>query len=541
MYKALIIDDEAMIRKGLSESVPWSDIGCTLVGVAGNGHEALQAIDQWKPDIVVTDIKMPGYDGMQVAEHAIRANPLAKVILLSGYSEFEYARKGIELGVFHFMLKPTVYEDMKKVIEDAVLHIQSEERQSRELAKFKTEFQQQLHIYRSIFLRKLLLNGQMESGAPVSDELLRLYEIPLDGPLYVILFKPDELDVFFDKEEEKQYWMTVIGANVEQYVGDRESCYFVPLKDEWFSIVYMTKEEERRETITQLCEEIQSLLAAKDLPLMLSFSISRKKPWLSHANQAYLEAVDAIQHVFYMGAGSIIFHADVSHAMDKTEDNVPYSYYTECSKQMIKALQVGNEAECRQKLAELYRSFSKNQERPGVVRAVSVEIAAQVLSLVVRSNIELDFNIREKLFNDILVCETSDGCFNMIEKAVISMSREIYRQIKTQNKKVIEQIIGLLQEYYAQNVSLEWLSGQIHLNSNYISRLIKKETGETFTDLLTNIRIEQAKKLLQNPLFKIYEISSRTGFEDPHYFSVKFKKITGVSPSEYRDYYKELF
>ncbi|MEK3911587.1 response regulator [Paenibacillus sp. FSL H7-0331] len=541
MYKVLIIDDEAMIRKGLRESVPWTDIECEVVGVASNGYDGLQAIDRWEPDIVVTDIKMPGYDGIQVAEHAIQTNPLAKVILLSGYSEFEYARKAIQLGVFHFMLKPTVYEEMKRVIADAVRNIKSEERRIRELAKFRSEFQQQLHMYRSIFLRKIILNGQSDSGAQASDDSLRLYEIPLERDSYLIVFKPDELDTFIDKEEEKQYWMTSITSSVEQYVSRRSSCYFVPLKDEWFSIVYVTEDEECREAITQICEEIQSLQLTNDMPLTLSFSISRRKPRLTHLNQAYLEAVDAIQHIFYMGAGSIIFHADVSQASDKEDGSVPFAYYSECSKLIIKALQVGDEERCQHELSDLYQSFTKNQERPGVVRAVSVEIAAQVLSFVVRGHIELDFNTREKLFNDIMLCETSEGCFKIIEDVVISMVREIYKQTKTRHKKVIEQIIGLLQEHYSQNISLEWLSDQVHLNSNYISRLIKKETKETFTDLLTNLRIEQAKKLLQNPLYKIYEISGMTGFEDPHYFSVKFKKITGISPSEYRDHYKDLF
>jgi|GEM_PF-4772799 len=541
MYKAVIIDDEAMIRKGLHESIPWADIECKVVGIASNGHEAMQVIDQWKPDIIVTDIKMPGYDGIQVAGSAIKANPRAKVILLSGYSEFEYARQAIQLGVFQFMLKPTVYDDMKTVIADAVRHIQAEERRSQELAKFKSEFQQQLHTYRSLFLRKLILNGQLETDTAISEESLRLYEIPLDMPLHLILFKPDEPEAFFNHEEEKQYWIAAITEHIEKYVKQVPACYFVPLKDEWFSIVYMTEEEDARETITHMCEEMQSLLSSRDVPFTLSFSISRKKPKLVHVNQAYFEAADALQHIFYTGAGAVIFHADVSQEPDKDNDSAPFSYYSECSKQIIKALQVGDEEKCRQTLVELYGAFSRNQERPSMVRAVSVELAAQVLSLVVRGNIEVDFPMREKVINEILLCETSEGCFKIIETAVVQMSREVYKQTKTQHKKVIGQIIALLQEHYAGNISLEWLSAQIHLNSNYISRLIKKETGETFTDLLTGIRIQEAKRLLQNPLSKIYEVSSQTGFEDPHYFSVKFKKSTGISPSEYRDHFKELF
>lgn len=541
MYKVLIIDDEAMIRAGLRDSIPWEAISCRVVEVADNGVDALHAIDRCRPDIIVTDIKMPGCTGIEVADHAIKANPLVKVILLSGYNDFEYAQKAIHLGVYHYMLKPTNYEEMKRVIADAIRDIQAEERRSLELAKFRSEFQQQLHLYRGVFLRKMILSGQLESSAPAPDDLCRLYEIPAAGSYFLILFKPDEIESRFEREEEKQYWMLTIADSVDQYAQSKNGCYSVPLKDEWFGIVFVTDEAESKRTITEHCEQIQSLLASKDMPLTLSFSVSRQKPSLFQLNQAYFEAVDAMQHIFYLGFGSIIFYDDITQTNDKDDERLPFSYYTECGKQIIKALQVGDEENSRQLLSGLYESFSRTQESPGVVRAVSVEIAAQIVSFAMRSNMDHNLGHWGKLYNDILHCETSDGYYKIMETTIATMSREIFRKTRNQHKKVIEQIIGLLKQFYPENISLEWLSGQIHLNSNYLSRLIKKETGETFSELLTNIRIEQAKKLLQNPTSKIYEISSQIGFDDAHYFSAKFKKVTGVSPTEYRDQYSEVF
>src|SRR5690606_19905451 len=194
-----------------------------------------------------------------------------------------------------------------------------------------------------------------------------------------------------------------------------------------------------------------------------------------------------------------------------------------------------------QLLKQLYGQFHTNQENPLIVRAVSVEIVGQLLSLAMRANMNNDIESWEELHRSLLASETSEAYYQILERTIAEMSRNIFQKTNNHHKRVIEKIIQLVEKNYAGNINLEWLSSQIHLNSNYLSRLIKKEIGLTFTELLTNTRIENAKQLLKDPTCKIYEVSERVGFEDAQYFSAKFKKETGITPTEYRDHSNEIF
>lgn len=543
MYKVLIADDESLIREGLTRGIDWNALRCEVVGEVSNGIEAIAAIEHMAPHIVITDIRMPGKNGLQVTEFATSSDLQRKVIILSGYSDFEYARQAVQLGAFDFILKPTDYSEVINVIKKAVEAIQMEERRNAELIKFKEEFRSQFHIYRRAFLNKLITIPQLsDRNLDGIRESMDLYGMKQDNPVYIMLCKIDEFESFRIRhsEEELQLLLMALDHQMISYLKEADGAYFVPLKDDLYAIVLMAENHLVENTLTMMCEELQMIIKSNYLKLTLSFGISTIKPSILELNKGYLEAGEALRHILYLGGESIIFFEGLQKSTNDASP-FPYSTYIECYKPILKCLQIGDAAACHDQLQHLFRLFKCNQEQRDTIKSICIEVGAQVSSMITNSSMECPENLREQLYLEIINCETSEGYFKILDSVICEIAREVFKQTRTQHKKIVQQVLDLIHKHYMKDITLTWISSQIHLNSSYISRLVKNECGETFTNLLTQYRIEKAKEMLKNPQNKIYEVSKKVGITDAQYFSSKFKKHTGMTPSDYRDNFNDLF
>lgn len=543
MYKVLIVDDESFIREGLKSAVNWAEMGCEVVAEAADGLEAIQAIDAWSPHIIITDIKMPGLDGLAVTQHAVKVHSQIKVVILSGHGDFEYARQAIKHGAHDFILKPTNYSEVTATLCHAVAAIKAEERRQAELIRFRDEFKSQLDFYRVAFLRKLVTTPakEIESRRNIR-ESLDLYGIPKGRAVHLILAKVDDFESVLqkDSEEHKQLMLIALEHQIQEYLQTIENSFLIPLRDERYGMLLIADNPLETNAINRICEELQKAIQENYLKLTLSFGVSRVKTDVSELNKAYLEAMEALDMNFYLGSGALVFYDDYMNQSPQTS-GTPYSIYVECYKPILKLLQIGDEKACRKQLEQLFQLFEENQEEKDIVKSIAIELGAQTMTTVSNSNVTWPTDTRERLYLELMNGETSSSYFRILEKFICHLAKEVYKKTRSNHKKIIDQVIELISKHYMDQITLTWMSEKIHLNSSYISRLLKNEYGENFTDLLTRHRMEQAKQILKNPQVKIYEVSEKVGILDAQYFAIKFKKYTGMTPSEYRDNFNDLF
>ena len=541
MYKVLIIDDEHLIRDGLMNTIDWKELGFDKVLKAANGFEAKKLIDQFNPHVIITDIKMPGMDGLQVTEYVMSIKPSTKVIILSGYDDFDYAQKAIKYGAFEFILKPSDYLELNKTIKMAVKKLKEEEKRDQEVLKLKEEFNARIDYFRQSFLKKMIISPQLsESFQHLQlEESLTLYNIPENGHTCLILAKVDHFDSFSQEknEEEKQLVLLRMEQMLRDYfqyqlhVRYGVKAFLIPLKDDLYGVLVMEDQPLPESIKIGFCENLQDTLYG--FPLTLSFGISRSKFSYLELNKAYFEALEALQYIFYFGNEAIILYSDIpSISEEKSEGS--YLMYIEEIKPIIKALKIGDKGTCLKQLSYLFRLFVYNQESSNTVKSISIELMSQIKTLDRN-------NSNEELYMKILSTETNECCLKILEATISPLAENIHNKTRSNNKKVVEKVIDIIEQFHAEEISLTWVASKVHLNSSYVSRLIKKECGKNFTELLTQCRMEKAKQLLKDPTIKINEASEKVGILDAQYFSSKFKKYTGLTPSEYRDHFEDIF
>jgi two-component system response regulator YesN len=541
MLGVFLADDESVIREGLKTSIDWHGLGLEVVGEADNGIDAIQYIAELKPSIIITDIKMPGKNGLDVTQAAMNLNPQVKTIILTGYSDFEYARQAIKWGAYDFILKPTVFTEVIEVINRAANSIRLEEKRRDDFNRFKTEIKQNIDFYRKAFLHRLITIPQL--GDRTKDNLgetLELYEMPSDGPAYLLLCKVDEFDSHrYHSEEQLRVSLLVLEHQISDFFRFKSGVYSLPVKDGLIAVIIRTDEEQTEQQLTQLCEELQVSVKNNYLPFTISIGISSLLSSLLELHKGHLEASDVLGHILYLGNESILFFDGLYR--DFNVLLIPYSIFSDSCKSIIKALQIGDRESSIRHLQYLFRLFDYHKANHHTIKGICIELGVLIhLALESAKSEEVSAN-REKYYIQIMNCETSDKYYQLLSNLIISIADDIYRKTHTNHKKIVQKALDLIASHYMKDITLTWIAGQVYLNTSYLSRLFKNECNENFTVLLTKHRMEKAKLLLKDPSIKIYDVAGQVGIADPQYFAVLFKKHTGMSPSSYRDHFEEIF
>lgn len=518
MYKVLLVDDEAIVREGIESTIDWGALGYEFSGSYDNGADAARAAFELRPDAVITDICMPFGDGLELAEILADRLPETKVILLTGYDEFEYARRALRLGAYDYVLKPITAAELRTLLERLRKDLDSAATQSARMRAISRE----LELARDARFRQLtesILDAAagdsgLESSAiltELQDLGVRLAERP--GIVFVESGDKSHAEAGYDGSEER---------------GNRFS---------------FTDHERRRVSI--LCAETgaKALTEAKGAAELIcaaaagGSTVGIGEPFLTPAGfaRSYREAVCALGYRFIAGLGRVIEHRDVPpQARRQFERSSPCGgewspRFRSAASALARSLRSCDAHEC---IAALELISAEMRER--FVSAAQSRL--QVHAVLVPIN-----DIREELGEEPISIELFDAlptldqvlsrlqhiCSSVIEAQI--ESRETYRGSKT------EEALRYIDEHYASpTLTLSSLCAAIGVSSSYFSSIFKSHTGKTFVEHLTGIRLDRAKHLLKSTDLRSYEVAERVGYHDQHYFCTIFKKATGRSPMEFR-------
>ena len=537
MIRVVVADDEYKVCQLICQLIDWEGMGMRLVGTASNGLEALQMIEAEKPDLVLTDIRMPGFDGMELLKRARTINPDMEFIIISGYSHFEYAQTAIRYGVSDYILKPvnkdTLNATLHKVRQRYLEHkTQAEE----DLEQQKQEAATQARL-REILWQDLE-TGQIPGNLEAFNEKYRYH---FEGGLFqIFLIQADVKENRHLNEDYVSNVMEVLSGKLEglfeRHISplciDSEIFY----KDRRASGILNYREENGG----KLRDALETLISSLSMELHV-FEHMRFHLSVGHAVHAVPELARCMEEAkLAMGQRLLIrnnlFLEEVPENAGFEEDSL-YQTFSKIARQCL-------DLQKPEQMEEAVSGLHASALSLGLNGSQMLRLAQDAYRLFLLSSIfqeKFHFADRDgmeaQFYRKAVLCSSRENLFSYLADTCRKNIEEPVGWYEAEKMRPINQAKQYIQEHYAESLSLEEVSSQAGFSSSYFSTLFRKETGKNFLEYLTDVRIEEAKRLLRRSGDTIEQIGKAVGMNDYKRFSKTFKKITGISPKEYRNLY----
>jgi len=540
VFKVMIIDDEPIIRKGLRNIIDWKQYDCEICAEAADGVEGAELIRSLRPDIIFTDIKMPEVDGLSMIKEIRENISDCKIIILTGYRDFDYAQEAIKLGAFDFILKPSKIKELVNVVKRAIKELKFQRDRTEELEKLKELYKQNLPALRERLLLDVL------SGIIVNEEQIKakMSLFGLEVSNFTLLVAENDSDPAdngdrYDPYSSHLYQFGIINT-FEEIVADDFRMINIPLDDKRIAFIVNLPDEQEKYTdlIQKKCAYLQDIIA-NCFGFTITIGISSEGCGAMQLSAKLKECMEALEHKFYIGNNSIICYKDL-HSFFRSEDTSQLEIYQKLLSDSIKS---GNDVLVR----KILKDITEYTERccSGISRDSLKNFYCAAVTLINNIRVSVwgaESNTKGLLSKDISslirMIEKSDSIKELnalLEEIALSVASKVNVYNNRGIKLIMQRALKFIDENYSRQISLNDIAEHTFVSTYYISRLFKKELGKNFVEYLNEIRIKKSKELLKDLHFKTYEVAELVGITDAHYFSKLFKKYEGITPSEYRD------
>jgi len=534
LYRAIIIDDEAVVRLGLKNTIDWPAHGFELIGDYENGRDAWEAIEQSRPDLILSDISMPYMDGLELAGLVAQQYPYVKMIILTGYDEFEYAQQALRLKVSDFILKPITAQEIRQLLDKTRLEMDAETRKHEDLQHLQAQLNQSLPLLRERFLERLSVLGLGPSE--IAERFAFFNLAPLGSECLILLA---DIDDFGGREhrdgglwnEHDAEFLRFAAYNIFSEIAQREALlHFRTREGRMAAIVSGRDEADLYEYAFRMAEEIRHLIS-RYLKFTVTFGVGRSCASPALLPQAYKSALAALEYRFLFGKNRVIGILDVEGA---TSSAPPYGDW---ERMLATAVKTGSLTEAYGWIEAGVQAL-KQSLMP--IESCFVHIQKTILTLM-NAMQELDIRLPGDKFDprtmlDVYRFKTLDEIESRLKEIVSLMTSAIQDNRHHLANSQIRRAVDYIEAHYAnEKISLQELCRHVTMSTSYFSQIFKQHTGATFIEYLTGVRVAKAKELLIGTNLKFYEIAAQVGYADPNYFSILFKKQTGCSPKDFRE------
>ena len=532
MPNIVIVDDESIFRRGLRSMIASLDPEWNVVGDARDGYEALDLLQQLRPDVMLTDIRMPRMDGIQLQKIARERFPELITVVVSGYEDFTYVKESMRHGAKDYVMKPIEREELGKLLErlkeevrkHAARHVpRPEPREDQRKARARASEQ---------------LAAALLRGAVGADDVARLEEVGVRlaaTHFACMVIKLDKQSVGTERyrQADPSLFQLYIQQFVQEVLDRRSTGFSFVLSDS--EVVAVLNAEGGDDSMRRLLELAESIrLQIKSLSnLTVTIGVSRLSPGAESLAKSYREAEIALLHRLLVGGDKVLAYEQTMDGRPESAEARDWSWEA-----LERAISSGREGEAEQRASEAVAELCREAPTPQAVHRHICKLLIQYYELSVEWGVTKAWlgekDIRELLFD---VCSTSASdeltelcraLFGRLAACVAAGSPE-----RTQDP--IAKAIRYMETHYERPITLKTMADILFLNPAYFSALFKQRTGVTFIDKLTRIRIEAAKKRLAATSEMVAEVAERTGFRNVRHFNRVFKSETGSSPSEYRE------
>lgn len=526
MLKLIIADDEKWVRTTIKSIIPFEKLNLTLSCEAANGIEALELCRQYVPDIMLTDIMMPGLNGLELIREMKKLLPKLRIVVISGYNDFEYAKTAMKYGITDYLLKPVDEEELTQVLERISTELREQRKLEMEKDAEKERYLTALPVVCESFLNQVISRNSMTSEKMRSE--LHNFGIDFQRSCFTVCVTSSDEDLSSeDSRKTMDYFKTQVKRSMKRYA---RAVTFSSEQDKTL-LVSIINSENAKEGI-QKAFNLCNRLMQKKYGITISCGVSGSTHQLCMLQELYLNAAEALETRFWAGPGTLAFYSPAC----LTED-MKLTFSEDMLNKITLNLKLSNIQTAISYVDSISSSLENSRIKPALVR----EFFWQFLqSVVILLNIQLPFIRHEAVITGIQPYERLRRTIffqSLIEcvKELLQHCFDFYHDKNPQgNDNLIENAKKIIEINFAGDISLEQVAKHVHLSPAYLSELFKKETGMSFIDYKTIVRIESAKKLLLTPSMNISEVSVKVGYTDPKYFSKLFKKITGKTIYEYR-------
>ena len=537
LLKVVIADDEERICRLIVKLIDWDALEMNVVGIANNGIEAIELVKTLIPDIVITDIRMPGYDGLDMIMKAKEINEQIEFIIISGYGQFEYAQKAIRYGVSDYLLKPIKKEELEKTL----LKIKETLKDRRGMLSLEEKYELQVRNEREekryAFLSNLLL---------LEDESEEEFDLKTVNEDYFFSFAPG---VFQFLNLKVDCDMRILNNNrklLEEKVG-----------------------ENIENTLKELVYEISYLFEDSSFIILLNYDHSQSQALAKKYGELIkeLHATHPISNeiAFTLGVGAVV----------NSIGKLGFSYETSrwaVEERILKGtfhvLEIGEKKETdlisSGIINDFYMKFSQKVERLDIQGTIKIlqELKENILNMkdvtgheIIHISKEIcnlyTFTLRKNKFqimdgisflndfeNKCNSCKNLDMVFHTLQKSISNSMQDIMDEKTIMDSKPIRDAKRYMENNYMKNLTLDEVSGIIGFSASYFSSLFKKETGVSFIEYISDVRISRAKELLKESDLRVSDVCEMVGYSDVKYFTKSFIKHTGLKPNEFRKIYR---
>ncbi len=538
MYKVVLIDDEPLIRKGIKNIINWKQLNCEVYAEASDGNEGLELIRQSRPEIILTDIRMPRINGLEMLKQIRDIVPNSKTIIITGYREFDYAQDAIKYGAFDFLLKPTKLEQLTSVLVRAIDVLNKQKLMHAEVNKFKLLFEQSVPMLKEKLLCDIVF--ELNNNEKEVTEKMKLFDIHINSFVFVVV-ENDSYEDFESTQYDKHLYQFGIINSYEEIFAEKYEIHVITLNSNKIGFILQNKSY-LNINMSEILEKTAYLqeMISNAFGISVSISLSSEGSSVFELPEKLKECNYSLEYRSYLGNNTIIQFSDLS-TLFKFEE---YSSLERYKRQMLEGIKAGNENLVKNSLDKISGFISSTIISNNYLRNYYYSTLSSINNIrnsVLAANSDKKHEDSIEFSSILKMIEKSDNTEelnSLIENVAINISKKVNNFNNKSIKITLRKAINYINEHYSEQLTLYEVAAHTFVTTFYISRMFKKELGTTFVDYLNDLRIEKAKELLKNVRYKSYEVASLVGIPDPHYFSRLFKKHSGITPSEYRDNFR---
>ena len=539
--KVFLVEDEMVIRRGIKNSIDWEKEGYIFCGEASDGELAYPMIIKEKPDILITDIRMPFMDGLELCKLVKKELPNIKILILSGYDEFDYAKEAIRLGVTEYLLKPISSGKLLEALNGVSESIRREKEDKDLVRKYIEEMRENTEHEKQKFFEQMIAGNLSMADALETGEK---YEMNLSAGMYnLLLFR-------FTLGEENRKSGELLGEAeyaIEKLTERLEYVFeFQRGVEGWAFLLMADNEEQMSERVKELSKDLEEIM--KNYSTIAYFGgIGQPVARLRELEESFREAERALAARFTMELNRIISVEDIRMAQNvDTLDDIEITSFGEIEKtrtMLEKFLNNGAEDEIDE-FVDVYINELPEENLKSVLMRQYIIMDAYIVMMSFCEKFEgIEGEMQaqsEELKNSMKTIQTLEEIKNyirMLLKKIIGVRDTISGRRYSDIIEIAKDQIR--KTYMSDEISLNTIAAEVGMSPSYFSSIFSKEMGKTFVEYLTEIRMDRAKELLMCSSMKTSEIGYEVGYKDPHYFSYIFKKTQNCTPKEFRARGKE--
>ena len=542
MLKIFLAEDEVIVRETIKRMIPWEELGFELVGEAADGEMALPLLIRQKPDLLITDIKMPFMDGLTLAKLAKKELPELKIVILSGYDDFNYAKQAISIGVEDYLLKPIT----KNALIERLSEIRSRYEHEKTQKEYYEKFQREMQAYEKNSSRdffEALVRGSMD--------MMEVYKkaeklgVDIVAEAYnILIFTMNSEEDFSGQKEGYSEWEAETLEMLEEFFSGHPSAMLFRSNIFSYGVLLKGQKESIKEITKECVGKIQGILNRKESKREWFLAVGQPVERLSQIKKSYHTASRAFSQRYLYGEN--ILYYDEMEMMEHRSGQADTNDNAYLKKVDVNAL---NPA-----ILQKFLSNGIQEEIENFVKDYFYAIGQEPMeSLVFRNYVILNVRFSVITFLKGLGCDTEGmepenteeilvESGKNIENAIAYAEKMISRAITirdqnsgNKNRSILKTAVDFIDEHYMdEDISLNTAANVANVSSNHFSALFSQNMGQTFIEYLTSLRMNKAKELLRCTGMRSSEIAGEIGYKDAHYFSYLFKKTQGMTPSDYR-------